>query len=716
MTASATASRSSLTGLWLVVVCALLLLGIELAPAAVHASTDWFPVGLHLISEIFAIIVAGLVFAVTWHSYGYRQPLDLLLIGCAFLAIGLLDLAHALSYKGMPVFVTPASPEKAINFWLVSRLLLAAVLLGLAYLPWRPTGGRPLRGVLLGATLGAVALVLYLGLAHPEYWPRTFIDGVGLTPFKVFAEWLVIVMLLMAVAGFWRARRSTPPFEVEGLVVACLLSVLAGVCFTRYIQVNGLYSLAGHAFKILSYVYIYRVVFVSCVRAPYERLEEEVTSRLLAEQRVEQLAFHDSLTGLPNLALLKDRTAQALAAAERDHTCVALLFLDLDQFKMINTALGHAQGDRLLRSLARTLQETVPTTATVCRAGGDEFVILLPGLPEVEYTAVVLEQLFARLENPLSIAGQRIPTSASVGVALAPHDGTDFQTLLRNAESAMYTAKQAGRRAWRYYDPAMNAEVGDRLQLGNDLRQALERGELKLFYQLQFDLQDRQVIGAEALLRWEHPERGFVPPDRFIPLAEENGLIIPIGIWVLEEACRQAARWWAEGMEIPVVAVNVSSIQLQDPELPALVERALQQAGLPASALELELTESGLIGDTEHLRATIARLSELGVGLSIDDFGTGYSCLAYLRRLAVDRLKIDKSFVATLTRTADGAALVRTIIQMASALGLDTIAEGVEDEATAEALRQLGCRCAQGYLYARPLPPAALRQVAAMTG
>ena len=700
-------------GLLLPVVCALLLAGAILAPERVHAATHWFPVWLHLVAEVFAILVAALVFTVSWHGFWNRQPLDLLVVGCAFLAIGLLDLAHAMSYVGMPDFVTPASVEKAINFWLVSWLVLAGALFTLAFFPWRPMVGAGVRVLLLVATLGFVAVVGYFGLAHPERWPRTFVAGQGLTPFKVAMEWLVIALLLAAVFGYWRLRDREPPFDARALLTACLLSVLAGLCFTRYTQVNGLYSLLGHAFKVLAYVYIYRVVFVRCVREPYERLEAEIHHRVKAEQRMEEMAFHDHLTGLPNLALLHDRTEQALAAARRGQTHVALLFLDLDQFKVINSALGHAQGDLLLRSMARLLVEVVPTTATVSRASGDEFVILLPGLPEVDYTAVVLERLFERLEEPLQVGGQSIRAQASVGVAFSPDDGADFSTLLRNAETAMYTAKQAGRKAWRYYDPGMNAEVGDRLELSNGLRTALERGELQLFYQLQFDLFSGAVVGAEALLRWQHPQRGFIPPDRFIPIAEENGLIIPIGTWVLAEACRQAAQWRAQGLDIPVVAVNVSSIQLHDPGLEATVVQALRSSGLPPSALELELTESGLIRDSEQVRLTVERLHALGVGLSIDDFGTGYSCLAYLRRLAVDRLKIDKSFVGALNSGADGRALVTAIVQMARSLGLETVAEGVEDEATAEALRQLGCRYVQGYLYARPVPPAALQQRAA---
>ncbi|MFC3607505.1 putative bifunctional diguanylate cyclase/phosphodiesterase [Stutzerimonas tarimensis] len=697
-----------LPGCWLVLACALLLLAAWLAPSEWHAWSGWFPLWLHLVVEVFTTTLAGLVFAVTWHSHREGQSLRILALGCAFLGIGLVGLLHALSYPGMPDLVTPASTEKGINFWLVTRLLLALALLGLAFLPSCSACRKPSRLLLLGGVLGFVVVASYLGLAAPERWPRTFVQGVGLTRSKIDLEWFFIGLMLLAALGFWRERRNDLPFDPRGLLAATLLLVLAGLCFTRYTQVHGLYSLLGHLFNLLAFALIYRVVFVSCVNMPYRRLEAEIQERLAAERRIEQISFYDALTGLPSRALLRDRTMEALASAPDDRTQVALLFLDLDHFKMINDALGHAQGDRLLCELSCLLVDAVPTTATVCRVGGDEFAVLLPGLPEPEFAAVVVERVMEQLATPQWVGQRDILSSASVGVAISPGDGEDFETLVCNAETAMYTAKKAGRNAWRFYNPAMNATASERLELTNGLRCALEQDQLELYYQLQVDLFSGQVIGAEALLRWHHPQWGLVSPARFIPIAEESGLIVPIGAWILQQACHQAAQWQAEGLGIPVVAVNISALQLQDSALAKTVRAALDQAGLAPSALELELTESGLIQDSEQVRATVDQLKGLGVGLAIDDFGTGYSCLAYLRRLAVDVVKIDQSFVRDLNSSADGSAIVTAIIQMARSLGLEVLAEGVEDEETAEALRQLGCCQAQGYLYARPMPASAL--------
>ncbi|MGE8369049.1 putative bifunctional diguanylate cyclase/phosphodiesterase [Cupriavidus basilensis] len=709
--ASTARTRSSLRqpiGLWLFAVCALVLLVACMAPQGIHLQF-WFPSSLHLATETFAIVVAGLIFAVTWHGYRHNQPIYLPALGCLFLAIGLLDFLHAASYKEMPDFLTPASPEKAINFWLVSRLLLAIGLLSIAFLPYRLGYTSSRRALTLGVTLAFVAVVGYLGLAFPERWPRTFLETGKLTSFKIGAELGVIGLFLLAALGFWRARRDARLiFDAQGLLFACLLSALADVCFARYTQVHGLYSLLGHLFKLLAYAYVYHVVFISCVRAPYDRLAVEMTERGAAERRIEKMAFHDELTELPNLALLRDRAGQALVSAQRDHSHVALLLIDIDQFKLINATLGHSQGDQLLSTLSQSLLEALPGSATLYRVGGDEFAVLLPGLQEAESTAVVLERIFDQLEKPQAIGDQSILSSASIGVAVAPADGEDIETLLRNAETAMYKAKEAGRKTWRYYDPTMYAATSERLQLSNGLRNALERGELVLHYQLQIDLISGDVIGAEALVRWQHPKLGMVSPARFIPVAEQSGLIIAIGAWILREACRQAAEWRARLIDIPVVAVNISAIQLQDPSLETTVLEALADAGLPPRALELELTESGLIQDSEQVRETIERLKAMGIGLAIDDFGTGYSCLAYLSRLKVDLLKIDQSFVRGIRHTADGAAIVAAIIQMARSLGLKTLAEGVEDRETAQALRELGCRLAQGYLFARPMPASSL--------
>ncbi|OIQ93965.1 cyclic di-GMP phosphodiesterase Gmr [mine drainage metagenome] len=429
-----------------------------------------------------------------------------------------------------------------------------------------------------------------------------------------------------------------------------------------------------------------------------------VLGRRAAEDQIELLAYHDALTGLPNRRLVQDRFVQATAYADRAGTKVALLFLDLDNFKTINDSLGHQVGDALLKEVAARLAECVRDTDTISRQGGDEFLIVLPDLPDADATAPALVKIRERLQEPVEAEGQELATSASIGVALYPDDGEDFDTLLKKADTAMYRAKDAGRNTYRFFDEQMNVEAVLHLTMRNGLRRALDRGELVLHYQPQVELTGGTVVGVEALIRWQHPELGMVPPARFIPIAEESGLIVPIGEWVMREACRQAVAWKKAGLPNLTMAVNLSAVQFKRGDVLQTVVSALEETGFDPHHLELEMTESILIRNTESVLAAVGQLKLLGVTLSIDDFGTGYSSLSYLKRFAVDKLKIDQSFIRDLATDPDDAAIVRAIIQMAGSLGLKTLAEGVEDAATLAQLAGFGCDEVQGFLYARPMP------------
>jgi len=430
----------------------------------------------------------------------------------------------------------------------------------------------------------------------------------------------------------------------------------------------------------------------------------DVTDRKEAEQKIEYAAYHDALTGLPNWLLAQDRFEQAAAYAERAQCKIALLCLDLDNFKTINESLGHGVGDSVIKQVAARLLDCVRETDTVSRQGGDEFIIMLPNLREPEAGAPILLKLMESLRTPCRIDGHELNTSASVGVAIYPDDGLGFDTLRKKADMAMYRAKATGRNAYHFFDEQMNVEAVEQLRISNGLRHALERQELLLHYQPQIDLRTGQVDGVEALLRWRHPQWGVIAPARFIPVAEESGLIVPMGHWVLCEACKQAALWHKTlGVNVSM-AVNLSALQFRRDDLVQSVVHALEESGIAPALLELELTESILISDTERVLATVRRLKDLGVKLSIDDFGTGYSSLSYLKRFNVDRLKIDQSFVRDLATDREDAAIVHAIIQMARSLGLTTVAEGVEDEAALERLRSYGCDMAQGYFFARPMP------------
>ncbi len=434
------------------------------------------------------------------------------------------------------------------------------------------------------------------------------------------------------------------------------------------------------------------------------KMVKEIHERKQAEAQIGYLANHDVLTDLPNRLLVQDRFDQAMAHARRDGCKTALLFLDLDNFKEINDSLGHSIGDAILRAVAQRLRDCLRTTDSISRQGGDEFLIVLTDVRDSTDITGIMEKLMARQMEPYHIDGYELTSSLSVGITVYPDDGDDFETLLKKADTAMYHAKDAGRNTFRFFTEQMNIDAVERLRMHQSLTKALERNEFELHYQPLIELASGAVVGAEALLRWNHPERGMVPPAGFIPIAEESGLIVPIGEWVLREACRQAVAWRAAGLPDLIVAVNLSAVQFKRGNVEKSVSLALMESGLDPACLELELTESILIQDSENVLAAVQRLKSLGVTLSIDDFGTGYSSLSYLKRFAVDRLKIDQSFIRDMVDNPIDAAIVSAIIQMAKALNLKTVAEGVEEERMLVLLRQHECDWVQGYHFARPMP------------
>ncbi len=431
----------------------------------------------------------------------------------------------------------------------------------------------------------------------------------------------------------------------------------------------------------------------------------DISERKAAEEKIAFLAYHDPLTRLPNRLLARERLELAIALAGRSGRKVALLFFDLDDFKMINDSLGHVTGDGLLKAVAERLLRCIREGDTLSRVGGDEFLLVLGDATSVDDVSTAAQKIVAELTAPFDVEGNELTTSVSLGMAVYPDDGPDFDTLLKKADTAMYSAKEAGRNTYRFYTRQMNVDAVEHLRLRTGLRQALEQGQFVLYFQPQVELVTGRMVGAEALIRWEHPELGLLAPARFIGIAEQSGLIVPIGEWVLREACRQAAAWHAQsGRADLVCAVNLSARQFRRNDLERSVAGALADSGLEPACLDLELTESILIQDTEHVLATVKRLKALGVRLSIDDFGTGYSSLSYLKRFAADKLKIDRSFVRGMAEDPNDAAIVRAIIQMARSLGLQTIAEGVENDRVRELLLVQQCDQAQGFHFARPLP------------
>ncbi|MGA8064206.1 MAG: EAL domain-containing protein [Candidatus Sulfotelmatobacter sp.] len=429
----------------------------------------------------------------------------------------------------------------------------------------------------------------------------------------------------------------------------------------------------------------------------------DITDRKVAEGRVQYLAYYDALTGLPNRTLLQDRLTKTLAGARRQKDKVALLFLDLDGFKNINDSLGHAVGDLLLQEIAARLKTWGREQDTVARLGGDEFLIMLTGVKDVPDVAVAAERLMDAMTAAFVVQGHSLSIGCCIGISIFPEHGADGETLISRADAAMYSAKEYGRNNFRFFTEDMNTQVVERLTLENSLRLALEKKELFLVYQPQMDIATGRITGLEALLRWRHPELGLVPPDKFIRIAENSGLIVPIGEWVLRTACSQARKWQDEGFPALTVAVNVSAIQFRQESFGEVIRKVLHETRLPPQYLEMELTESLLLTNADLMLSVIQKLKAAGVTLAIDDFGTGYSNFTSLRRFGVNKLKIDRSFISDVATNPDDSAITAAIINMAKSLRLKVIAEGVENEAQMSFLRAHHCDEIQGYYFSRPL-------------
>ncbi|MBC8006995.1 MAG: EAL domain-containing protein [Prolixibacteraceae bacterium] len=430
---------------------------------------------------------------------------------------------------------------------------------------------------------------------------------------------------------------------------------------------------------------------------------EDVSQRKDMDARVRFLAHHDLLTGLPNRTLFQDRLQQALAGAKRMQSRVALLFIDLDRFKTVNDSFGHRAGDILLQTVAARLRACVRETDTVCRHAGDEYLIVLSALREPLEAALVAEKVLAIFDEVFTLESHEVQISASVGISVFPDDGQTMEDLIRNADAAMYHSKKSGRNRFEFFTPELNAPVAERLVLANQLRRAIADNQLVLHYQPQFDTATNRLIGAEALVRWNHIDHGLLYPDSFIALAEESDIIHLIGEWVLNEACRQIAQWQARNLPIVPVAINFSAFQFRRSSLVQGVSSAFSRHGVKPNQLEIELTENAIMQDPKETAKTLDQLHDMGVSLSIDDFGTGYSSLSYLKRFPIDKLKIDRSFVEDLPHDLNDSAIVQAIVNLAKSLRMIVIAEGVETKAQLDFLRSLSCEAYQGFLGGRPI-------------
>lgn len=571
------------------------------------------------------------------------------------------------------------------HWWSSALLGLALGALGVAYHHNQGRLARAATTMLLTLTMAVSGLVFISQGIHDE----AVLAFPGILIFaSMFSSRRVFVGLLVAI----------------GLVLAAVVALNLAGWHTNVVQANGWGRLAN-VLSILSVTAFFIWLMAGDLRRALARLATDNERILESHAKIEILAHHDTLTQLPNRALAKDRLLQIMAVSRRKASLAAVLFLDLDHFKTVNDSLGHSAGDQLLCLVADRLVAAVRESDTVSRQGGDEFLILLGDLDDEEAATVATTKIMAQLCTPFVVNGQEVLATGSVGIAVFPKDGTDADTLLKNADLAMYRAKDSGRNAFRFFDPEMNRSVVEHLQLTAGIRAALTNGEFRVYYQPQFALATGRIVGAEALIRWKHPTLGYIPPMKFIPVAERSGLINDIGAWVLETACRQTKAWQEAGLNDLVIAVNVSPVQFRRDNIEREVVDTIHACGLEPSCIELELTESLLVADSTHLSGVLNRLHALGIKFAIDDFGTGYSNLGYLKRFAVERLKIDQSFVRQITEDAHNDGIVRAIIEMAHCLEMEVVAEGVEDAATLQRLLELGCEFGQGYLWSPALPP-----------
>jgi diguanylate cyclase (GGDEF)-like protein/PAS domain S-box-containing protein len=770
----------------------------------------------HTVVELFAVVIAMLIFVTGYRAILSTRKGAVVLLGLAFLGVGLLDFLHTMAYAGMPDLLTANSPQKSILFWLAARMLAAIALLAYVLVPSITEVSRLRKRLALALMLAVVGGLAYVGLGRPELVPALFIPGQGLTPLKIGLEWLIIAINLATVLALWQRRVVLARECVMALGLTAALSAVSELFFTMLgiIDQDGA-NLLGHLYKVAAYLYLFHATFNEALRRPLERLSaqylrenvtlnaspdgilwvnqtggilmanpsmetlsgyaphelvgqnvslflpeqmrashaqmmlkyfmephsramglidlkmlrrdgtvlpvdislghwededshhaiayiRDLTERKKFEESLKYQATHDELTGLPNRWLFNLQLTQAMAQTKRSGLHMAVMFLDLDDFKNINDGYGHASGDALLLQVGQRMRQLLRENDMLARMGGDEFAILLTQMTDKDEAATVASKLLLALKAAYRLEEQDVYSGASIGIAFYPDDASDSETLLRYADLAMYDAKADGRGNFKLYCKALDRKVHEDMVMHARLKIALENGALQLHYQPQVDVLTGAIVGAEALLRWHDAELGQVSPARFIQVAEATGLILPLSDWVLETACTQIAAWMKAGTPLRI-SVNVSAQQFRQHDLPQKVRDTLLRTGAQAQWLDIEITESVAMTHPEQAREQLDALVALGCRVALDDFGTGYSSLAYLKSLPVHKLKIDKRFMDGVMHDANDAAITRAIIALAQSLGMTLIAEGVETNAQLVFLRQNGCEAFQGWLFAKAM-------------
>ena len=672
----------------------------------------WLPrcyLPAHIALEVLAAVAVLLILSMGWHQVGARVPATVALLSPAALAVALLGIGQ-LAIPADPGLAARGIGRDSAAFWLVARSTGALALLAAALVPAGRTVGRAAYRLSMLGVLGLAACAYWLVLVRPGLLPPGFGPGAGARAHAYVLEYALAAMNASAALILFARARRTRMHRDSCLAAAVAVMALSEVNFILYPALGNAFSMAGHLYGALGCLYLYRATLADSGQAPGPRAgvpeaaEQRRLERALAEQR-----GCDTLTGLPNRQRVLELLGEAIGGARRDGRPLAVVVLGIHGFGKINSGHGWASGDQVMHECVARLSAQLGPGGTLARQGANEFIVVQRGAG-LDDAATLAEALLACMRTPFQLDEQRAFLAANAGLAVLPDVACTASQLVQMAEMAMACAQADGSAQAHTYSATMEQAIRERANLETLLYHAIERNEFVLQFQPRVCLKGGPMIGAEALVRWRHPVLGLVPPTRFIPLAEETGMIAEIDVWVMREACRNAATWRAAGLPLGRVSVNLSAQQFQHPGLARRVRAALDESGLDPASLELEITESTVMHDTEDAADVLRSLRALGVRVSIDDFGTGYSSLSYLKRFPLDVLKIDRSFVEDVIGNPTGAAITRAIITLAHSLGLEAVAEGVETAEQMAFLKDNGCDEIQGYYCSRPVWPEQLKQ------
>lgn len=653
-------------------------------------------IAIHLILELISIIVSFSIAIQAWIIHPYMLKGKGIYIGALFLSIGLLDFFHTISFSGMPHFITDSSVQTSTWFWIAARLTLAVCFFLILFVPQVDSNtqkklnlfnSRHFLYILSGVYSLIWAVIIYRFSSH---LPPLFQAGVGTTSIKNGLEFFVILMHIATIGFFLKRRKPIDELNLT-FVLSLFYLITAGWMFTQYVQIHDINNFFGHVLKALGFYFLSYSLYVTSVKRPFQ------LQRSLQEQ-LEHHAYFDDVTGLPNIRHLNDKLTNLI----NHRRSFGIILFDIHQLQKINNSLGQAFTNEVLKLIAHRLQQSLPSHYYLARMTGDHMVVLMLNVSKQEELLIVSKQIGIVFDKPFKTRNLELMINITLGITIFPMDGNHPELLLDNAKAALDEAK-INALPHLFYKPEMRSKQFNKLLLENDLRKALENNELSLVYQPKIELTTGEIYGFEALLRWKHHDRGFISPIEFIPIAEETGLIVPIGDWVIRTASKQLKEWHKLDPSLKM-AVNFSFRQFYQPDLTLKIKNVLQETKLKSDYLELELTESMAI-EIDVSIEKIKKLKDLGVRISIDDFGTGYSSLNYLKELPIDKLKIDRSFIKGLHTNEQDNMIVSTIISIAQNLKVEVIAEGVEDIAQLNILQQKQCDHVQGYLFSKPETP-----------